>query len=133
MALAQLVMTAVMSVFANAATVPLYLELDGAYYDIPAGGIIEYVPGAWVVTQTSMTACNRRNNQVQQYSDFSLLYGPNLDIVYLSMAAGSSYACYGTAADEACVLAMVSMTGDILCGGAVAAPDPIFANGFDAP
>jgi hypothetical protein len=77
-----------------------------------------------------MTACNRRNNQVQQYSDYSLLYGPNLDIVYLTFAPGDGYYCVGAPSDEACVLAMTSMTHDILCGGAVALPDPIFANGF---
>ena len=118
---------------AAAATAPLYLQLDGVYYAIPPGGVIEYVPGAWVVSQTSMTNCNRRNNQVQQYSNFSLLYGPNLDIVYLSETGGSSYSCSGSAADEACMLAMVSATGDILCGGVATAPDPNFANGFDGP
>jgi hypothetical protein len=66
---------------------------------------------------------------VQQFSDFDLFYGPNLDVVYLS---GSTYSCFRDTADEACVLAMTSTTGDIVCGGAVAAPDPIFANGFES-
>lgn len=119
---------------ASAQTVPTYLELDGLYYTVPSGASFEFVPGAWVVPQTTMTACNRRNNQVQQYSDFALLYGANLDIVYLSTGeAGSSYSCLGTPSDEACVLAMISTTGDIVCSGTVAAPDPIFANSFDGP
>ena len=112
------------------ATVPFYLELDGAYYSIPAGATVEYIGDAWVVTQTSMTGCDRRNGQVQQFSNFALFYGPNLDVVYLT---GSSYYCVGTTSDEACVLALTSTTGDIVCGGTVAAPDPIFANGFDSP
>lgn len=110
------------------ASVPLYLELDGAYYSIAPGSVVEYEGSAWVAPQTSMIGCNRRNNQVQQFSNFALLYGPNLDVVYLS---GSSYSCFGDAADEACVLAMTSPTGDIVCGGVVAPPDPIFADGFD--
>ena len=114
----------------GAAAVPFYLELDGLYYSIPAGATVEYIGDAWVVTETSMMACNRRNGQVQQFSNFALFYGSNLDVVYLT---GSSYDCLGLAADEACVLALTSTTGDILCGGAVAAPDPVFANGFDAP
>ncbi len=118
----------------DAATVPIYLELDGDYFSVPAGTLFEYVPGSWVVPATSMTACGRRNGQVQQFSSFSLLYGPNLDIVYLSTAeASSSYTCAGTSAHEACVLAMRSTTDDIVCGGAVAAPDPLFANSFDSP
>lgn len=118
----------------DAATVPIYLELDGTYFSVPAGTSFEYVPGSWIVLATSMTACGRRNGQVQQYSDFSLLYGANLDVVYLSTAeASSSYYCAGTSTNEACVLAMQSTTGDIVCSGAVAAPDPIFANGFDSP
>ena len=113
-----------------ASAVPLYLELDGVYYDIPPGATVEYIGDAWVITPTSMTACDRRNGQVQQFSNFALFYGPNLDVVYLT---GSSYYCVGSAADEACVLALTSTTGDILCGGVVAAPDPIFANSFDGP
>jgi len=130
MLLAELITAAAMSVAASA-TVPIYLELDGAYYSVPAGSTFEYLPGAWVVSETSMTGCNRRNNEVQQYSNFALLYGPNLDFVYLNVV--SSYACFGTSADEACVLTLASTTGDILCGGDVAGPDPIFANGFDSP
>ena len=125
-----LIKAAVLSALA-ATTVPLYLELDGVYYAVPAGGTVEYSGDAWVVTQTSMSACNRRNGQVQQFSNFALFYGANLDVVYLNLS--SSYACMGSAADEACVLALASTTGDILCSGAVAAPDPIFANGFDSP
>jgi len=131
MLLAKLITAAAMSVAASTATVPIYLELDGVYYSVPAGSTFEYLPGAWVVSETSMTACNRRNNEVQQYSNFALLYGPNLDFVYLSLV--SSYSCHGSALDEACVLTLASTTSDILCGGAVAAPDPIFANGFDNP
>lgn len=112
----------------TAGAVPLYLELDGAYYSIVPGSTVEYEGSAWVAPQTSMIGCERRNNQVQQFSDFDLFYGPNFDVVYLS---GSSYSCFGEAADETCVLAMTSTTGDIVCGGAVPAPDPIFADGFD--
>ena len=118
-----------LAMFASTATaVPLYLELDGAYYTVAPGSTVEYEGSAWVAPQTSMIGCNRRNNQVQQFSDFDLFYGPNLDVVYLS---ASTYSCVGDAVDEACVLAMTSTTGDIVCGGAVAAPDPIFADGFD--
>jgi len=131
MLLVELITAAALSVAATTATVPIFLELDGVYYSVPAGSTFEYVPGALVVSETSMTACNRRNNEVQQYSNFALLYGPNLDFVYLSVVG--SYACFGTAANEACVFAMASTTRDILCGGTVAAPDPIFANGFDSP
>ena len=112
MLLAKLITAAAMSVAASTATVPIYLELDGVYYSVPAGSTFEYLPGAWVVSETSMTACNRRNNEVQQYSNFALLYGPNLDFVYLNLV--SSYSCYGSAVDEACVLTLASMTGDIL-------------------
>lgn len=112
------------------ASVPLYLELDGAYYSIAPGSVVEYEGSAWVAPQTSMIGCNRRNNAVQQYSNFALLYGPNLDIVYLS---GSSYRCFGDAVDKACALAMTSTTGDIVCAGVVAAPDAIFADGFERP
>lgn len=123
---------AVIEFVPESADVPIYLELDGVYFSVPAGTSFEYVPGSWVVPATSMTNCARRNNQVQEYSNFSLLYGPNLGIVYLSTAeASSSYYCVGNASDEACVLAMQSTTGDIVCSGAVAAPDPIFANSFD--
>ena len=131
MLLAKLITAAALSVAATTATVPIFLELDGVYYSVPAGSTFEYVPGSLVVTETSMTACNRRNNEVQRYSNFALLYGPNLEFVYLSVFG--SYGCIGTAANEACVFVMASTTGDILCGGAVAAPDPIFANGFDSP
>jgi len=130
MVLAQWVAAVALNVAASP-TVPLYLQLDGVYYDVPAGGTVEYIGDAWVVTQTSMTACDRRNGEVQQFSNFALFYGPNLDVVYLNLS--SSYACMGSTSDEACVLALASTTGDILCGGAVAAPDPIFANGFDGP
>ena len=116
-----------LAVFASTAgAVPLYLELDGAYYTVAPGSTVEYEGSAWVAPQTSMIGCNRRNNQVQQFSDFDLFYGPNLDNL-----SGSSYSCVGDTADEACVLAMTSTTGDIVCGGAVPAPDPIFADGFD--
>lgn len=111
-------------------SVPLYLELDGAYYAIAPGSTVEYEGSAWVAPQTSMMGCNRKNNQVQEYSNFALLYGPNLDIVYLS---GSSYSCFGDAVDKACVLAMTSTTDDIACSGAVAAPNAIFADGFERP
>jgi hypothetical protein len=133
MPLWQPVAGALLNLVAASTTVPFYLELDGAYYSVPGGGTIEYIGDAWVVTETSMTNCNRRNGQLQQFSDFALFYGPNLDVVYLSLAGGSSYTCLGTTADEACVLSMVSTTGDIECSGAVSAPDPIFADGFDGP
>lgn len=121
-------------IVSTACAEPLYLELDGAYYTVTPGSTIEYEGSAWVAPQTSMIGCDRGNNQIQQFSDFALLYGANLDIVYLStIEVGSSYFCVGSATDEACVLAMISTTGDIVCGGAVAAPDPIFANGFDSP
>lgn len=125
-----LLMAAMLFVATNAGAVPLCLGLDGEYYSIPAGSTVEYIGDAWVVTATSMSACDRRNGQVQQFSNFALFYGPNLDVVYLT---GSSYYCVGTAADEACVLALTSTTGDIVCDGTIAAPDPIFANGFDGP
>jgi len=128
--LAQWVSAVALNVVASA-TVPLYLQLDGVYYAVPAGGTVEYIGDAWVVTDTSMTACDRRNGQVQQFSNFALFYGSSLDVVYLGPV--SSYTCMGSVSVEACVLAMVSTTGDVLCGGAVAAPDPIFANGFDGP
>ncbi len=115
----------------DATSVPFYLELDGTYYSVPPGGTIEYTTDTWVVTDTTMASCNRRNNDVQQYSSFALFYGPNLNIVYLNLSAGSSYACYGDAKLEYCALAMTSMTDDIVCDGAVAAPDFIFANGFE--
>jgi hypothetical protein len=130
MLLAQWAAAAAMIVSASA-TVPLYLQLDDVYYAVPISGTIEYLGDAWVVTQTSMIACDRRNGQVQQFSNFALFYGPNLDVVYLSPS--SSYVCMGSTSDEACVLALASTTGDILCGGRVAAPDPIFATGFDGP
>jgi hypothetical protein len=129
MLLAQLAAAAM--IVSASATVSLYLQLDGVYYAVLPGGTVEYIGDAWVVTQTSMTACDRRNGQVQQFSNFALFYGPSLDVVYLGPV--SSYACMGSASVEVCVLAMVSTTGDVLCGGAVAAPDPIFANGFDGP
>ncbi len=111
-----------------------YLQIDDTYYVIPESASIEYVPGGWIVSVTSASACNRRNNQVQQYSDFSLLYGANLDVVYLGTEAGSSsYYAVGSPNDEAVVLAVKSTTGDIVCDGSVAAPDPIFANSFDGP
>lgn len=120
------------AVMLNAASqsVPLYLELDGAYYSIEPGGVVEYVNDGWVVTQTSMAGCDRRDGSVQQYSHLALFYGPNLDVVYL---AGSTYSCFGDTADRACALAMTSTTGDIVCAGAVAAPDAIFADGFEQP
>ena len=89
MVLAQWVAAVALNVAASA-TVPLYLQLDGVYYAVPAGGTVEYIGDAWVVTQTSMTACDRRNGQVQQFSNFALFYGPNLDVVYLNLS--SSYA-----------------------------------------
>jgi len=116
---------------ADPTSVPLYLELDGTYYSVLPGGTIEYIGDAWVVTETTMASCNRRNNDVQQYSSFGLFYGPNLDIVYLNPTAGSSYACYGGAQLEYCALTMTSTTDDIVCDGVVAAPDPIFGNGFE--
>jgi hypothetical protein len=126
----ELLMASMLFGATDAASVPFYLELDGAYYSVPVSATVEYIGDAWVVTQTSATACDRRNGQVQQFSNFALFYGANLDVVYLT---GSSYYCIGTAADEACVLALTSTTGDIVCGGAIAPPDPIFANGFDGP
>ena len=111
--------------------VPIYLVLDGLYYTVLPGGTVQYTGGAWFVTATTMTACHRRDNDFQQYSTFDLFYGPALDVVYLNSANGSSYDCHGIAPHAYCAVTMTSMTDDILCSGTVAAPDPIFANGFE--
>ncbi len=62
--------------FAASATLPLYLQLDGIYYAVPAGGTVEYIGDAWVVTQNdpATAQCDRRGNGlVQQFRALQLV------------------------------------------------------------
>lgn len=119
----------------GAAAVPLYLQIDGRWYETTAGSPVTLSFGTFEASGAQLSACHRADFVTQPTGGIWVFYGPYYDTV-----RDIQYVQWRGVEDHPASRVIVLRTSDynVICNQEVVSPetgtyfvDPIFANGFD--